>query len=201
MALDRNDARSAGAMWEECLRVAIALDDRLIIATVLEWSAHVASPGTSRIAAQMLGAASAMRDGLGVPLGAPLLAEHKHIVQELRFQLGESSYTAAFEEGRSLPLDEATALSIDLLGSATSGTPSSTIAHSHSLVLNLDRQLTARERQVLTLIAEGMPDREIANALFISRRTVSHHVSVIIAKLGVTSRVGAATYAIRAGLV
>jgi DNA-binding CsgD family transcriptional regulator len=201
MALDRNDARAAGAMWDECLRIATALDDRLIIATVLEWSAHVSSPGTSRIAAQMLGAASALRDGLGLPLGAPLVAEHEHIMEDLRSQLGEASYNAAFEAGRSLPPDEATALGMDLLASAPSGPASSTAAQAASLVLSLDRPLTPRELQVLRLIAEGMPDREIANALFISRRTVSHHVSVILSKLGVTSRVGAATYALRAGLV
>jgi DNA-binding CsgD family transcriptional regulator len=57
--------------------------------------------------------------------------------------------------------------------------------------------LTRRERDVLALIAEGRTDREIAEALFISPRTVAMHVSSILAKLGVTNRGAAAAVAHR----
>ena len=57
--------------------------------------------------------------------------------------------------------------------------------------------LTPRERDVLALIAEGRTDRQIAEALFISPRTVAMHVSSILAKLGVTNRGGAAAVAHR----
>jgi ATP/maltotriose-dependent transcriptional regulator MalT len=57
--------------------------------------------------------------------------------------------------------------------------------------------LTPRERDVLMLIAEGRTDRQIAEALFISPRTVAMHVSSILAKLGVTNRGGAAAVAHR----
>ena len=52
--------------------------------------------------------------------------------------------------------------------------------------------LSRRERQVLLLIAEDKTDREIARALGIAERTVRAHVSRIILKLGVATRVGAA---------
>jgi DNA-binding CsgD family transcriptional regulator len=52
--------------------------------------------------------------------------------------------------------------------------------------------LSGRERQVLLLIAEDKTDREIARALGIRERTARAHVSRIILKLGVSSRVGAA---------
>lgn len=52
--------------------------------------------------------------------------------------------------------------------------------------------LTARELDVLALVAEGKPDREIAARLFLSPKTVGHHVSAILAKLGVSSRSAAA---------
>jgi DNA-binding CsgD family transcriptional regulator len=58
--------------------------------------------------------------------------------------------------------------------------------------------LTPRELEVLALIARGMTNREIADALVISTKTVSVHVSNILAKLGVSSRVEAAAIAQRA---
>ncbi|WP_239066904.1 response regulator transcription factor, partial [Actinomadura bangladeshensis] len=60
--------------------------------------------------------------------------------------------------------------------------------------------LTAREREVLKLVAEGRNNREIAAALFISPKTASVHVSNILAKLNVTSRTQAAALAHREGL-
>jgi DNA-binding CsgD family transcriptional regulator/tetratricopeptide (TPR) repeat protein len=66
----------------------------------------------------------------------------------------------------------------------------------------LDRLgLTNRELTVLGLVAEGQTNREIGAALFISEKTASVHVSRILAKLGVRSRVEAATTAHRLGLV
>jgi DNA-binding CsgD family transcriptional regulator len=61
--------------------------------------------------------------------------------------------------------------------------------------------LTAREVEVLSLIVEGKRDREIANQLFLSPRTVAHHVSSILRKLQVSDRVAAADAAARMGLV
>jgi len=53
-------------------------------------------------------------------------------------------------------------------------------------------QLTPRELEVLELIGQGFRDAEIAQRLFLSRRTVHHHVSAILRKLGVTTRAQAA---------
>jgi ATP/maltotriose-dependent transcriptional regulator MalT len=60
-------------------------------------------------------------------------------------------------------------------------------------------ELTAREAEVLELIARGMSNAAIARTLIISERTAGHHVSHILGKLGVRNRAGAAAYAIRAG--
>lgn len=58
--------------------------------------------------------------------------------------------------------------------------------------------LTAREAQVLALLAEGLPDAAIADHLVLSRRTVEHHVAAILGKLGVRSRREAAAHAVPA---
>ncbi len=60
--------------------------------------------------------------------------------------------------------------------------------------------LTAREQQVLALVADGLPDREISRRLFISERTVQHHVSAVLSKIGVSSRTAAAREAARMGI-
>jgi DNA-binding CsgD family transcriptional regulator len=60
--------------------------------------------------------------------------------------------------------------------------------------------LTAREREVLVLLTQGLPDREISRRLFISERTVHHHVSAVLAKIGVSSRTAAAREAARMGI-
>lgn len=57
--------------------------------------------------------------------------------------------------------------------------------------------LTHRESEVLDLIAEGLTNEQIACRLFISKRTVEHHVSSIFAKLGLATRTEAAAYALR----
>jgi DNA-binding CsgD family transcriptional regulator len=61
--------------------------------------------------------------------------------------------------------------------------------------------LTGREVDVLKLLAQGMPNAEIADRLFVSTRTVDHQVASILAKLGVSSRTAAAHEASRLGLL
>ena len=63
-----------------------------------------------------------------------------------------------------------------------------------------DSALTPRERDVLGLVAEGLPNRAIGEALGITERTARTHVSNILAKLGLTSRTQAALYAVEQGL-
>jgi DNA-binding NarL/FixJ family response regulator len=61
--------------------------------------------------------------------------------------------------------------------------------------------LTERERQVASLIAQGMSNREIAEALVVSERTVETHVANIFSKLGFTARTQIAAWAVERGLV
>jgi DNA-binding NarL/FixJ family response regulator len=60
--------------------------------------------------------------------------------------------------------------------------------------------MAAGEREVLRLVADGRSNGQIAEALFISRKTASVHVSNILGKLGVSTRVEAAALAHRHGL-
>lgn len=64
-----------------------------------------------------------------------------------------------------------------------------------------EETLTAREREVLQLLAQGIPNKQIAQRLSISEHTVKFHVSAIMMKLGAASRTEAVTTAARRGLL
>jgi DNA-binding NarL/FixJ family response regulator len=72
------------------------------------------------------------------------------------------------------------------------------------VAINLNRpieELTPRELEVLRLMAQGLPNRKIAEHLEVNERTVKHHVSEILSKLGVANRTQAITYAAAHGLI
>lgn len=59
------------------------------------------------------------------------------------------------------------------------------------------KDLSEREMEVLALVAQGKSNVEIAQELMLAQKTVRNHVSAILAKLGLTNRIEAATYAVR----
>jgi DNA-binding NarL/FixJ family response regulator len=71
---------------------------------------------------------------------------------------------------------------------------------SHERTKQNPHQLTRRQLQVLALLAEGYRNAEIAGRLFVTEKTVDHHVSAVLEKLKVRSRGEAAAVAIRLGL-
>ena len=62
-------------------------------------------------------------------------------------------------------------------------------------------RLSGRETEVLRLMARGANNREIAEALHVSERTVKSHVGTIFSKLGVRDRAGAIVFAFESGVV
>jgi DNA-binding NarL/FixJ family response regulator len=86
--------------------------------------------------------------------------------------------------------------------------PGSTIAPSANRsevpaapVNDLPDDLSAREAEVLRLVATGRSNREIGEALFISQNTVANHVRAILRKTGCANRTEASLYAVRHGVL
>ncbi len=79
------------------------------------------------------------------------------------------------------------------------GTPTSSTTSTHTMPPQ--EPLTERELEVLTLLAQGMPNKEIAAHLVISERTAKFHVSSIMGKLGATNRTEAVSLAAQRGLI
>jgi DNA-binding NarL/FixJ family response regulator len=113
---------------------------------------------------------------------------HELAVAAVREALGERLFAEAWASGRGL--SAAQAITAVLAAGRTGAGDSSAQGAS---------ALSPRERDVLYLLATGRSDKEIADSLFITRRTASKHVSAILAKLGVPSRAAAAAFAARHG--
>ena len=73
--------------------------------------------------------------------------------------------------------------------------------HTHSRVSEGGETLTAREQEVLLLVAEGLPNKAIARELGISEHTAKFHVGSLLGKLGAASRTEAVTLATRRGIL
>jgi DNA-binding NarL/FixJ family response regulator len=72
---------------------------------------------------------------------------------------------------------------------------------SHDAAAAIRAVLTPREIEVLKLLAAGKDNPEIAEELFLSRRTVKNHISNILSKLQLQNRIQAAVHAVRSGIV
>ncbi|MCW2931015.1 MAG: protein kinase/transcriptional regulator, LuxR family, partial [Actinomycetia bacterium] len=125
-------------------------------------------------AAELCAAGDAMWDVLNAPLKmGPTYAEiRKDTTARCRNALGDERFAAAYRHGMAMSVAEAIALARDETPAAAPG----------------PRPLTRREREIAALVARGMGNREIAEQLFLSKRTVDSHIEHIFAKLGFTSR-------------
>lgn len=149
--------------------------------------------GDMRQATRLLGAADALLERIGAsrPAGARITDYQNH-VRASRDAMGDDAFTAAWSEGRALTSDDAVA---EVLAFAPESGSIPAMPARETL------GLSQRELVVLRLLAEGLTDQQIADALFVSRRTITSHTSSILAKLQLPSRTAAVAYAIRHGLV
>jgi excisionase family DNA binding protein len=167
-----------------------------ILPAAMRTVAHLAARrGAAADAARWLGAEDRVRTIQGRALPAAGRAGHEQTIAEVRALLGEAAFRAAWDAGRADPTG-LVAAALAVHGEAVSAAIRSN-SERHAGI----SALSPRERDVLRLLAEGKSDRQIGEALFITRRTASKHVSSILTKLGVDTRAGAVAAALRGGLI
>ena len=175
----------AGADAYEALAIMSKIGKHLCAPDILECLADLAgTAGSHREAVRLLGAAQSTRVRMGAVRFKVLDAEYETSVASLRDTLGDNEFDEAWAEGAALSTEEAIAYA--LRGRGERKRPSSGW-----------ESLTPTELDVVRLVAEGIPNRDIATRLFVSPRTVQSHLRHVYNKLGLTSRVQLAQEATR----
>lgn len=172
------------------------IDEHMVMGAVAGLAGVALDFGQPRRAALLLGAVSAEQEQTGWPRVAHPLNVAR-ITLAVRHALGDEAYTAAFATGQTIPFAAALADAVALLQPEH---PSALERFSIGRESGNDPGLTPREQEVLTLLCQRRTNAEIADALFLSPRTVETHVTHLLGKLGAANRRDVGAIAVRRGL-
>jgi predicted ATPase/DNA-binding CsgD family transcriptional regulator len=185
------DHEHARDLFKEGLTVSAELGNEADVVHCLEGLASVdGTEGRVVRAARLWGAAEALLEKIeAVYAYVPDRSLHRSQVAA-RSQLDEAAWTAAWTEGRAMDTEQAIEYALDHSTMPETAAPEIYPAG-----------LSAREVEVLRLVATGMTNTEVAGKLFLSSRTVDWHLSSIYRKLGFHSRTEATRFAVEHGLL
>jgi predicted ATPase/DNA-binding CsgD family transcriptional regulator len=190
LALDKHDLTMARVHWHEGLLLAREVGDHWAVAHCIDGFAGLSAlEHQPEMSARLFGAAHALRERLEARLPPAFEVWRDRELTLARSDLGTVAFDAAFAEGRQLTLEHILAM-VDV----PARNPSS-VSNSGAV------PLTAREIEVLRLLATGLTNFQIAEQLFVSPTTVNAHLRNIYGKLGVKSRTAAARLAIESSLI
>jgi predicted ATPase/DNA-binding CsgD family transcriptional regulator len=179
----RGDHPESAAALARGLAMKRDIGDIRGIAYLLEGTAWLAVAQQRHTrAAWLLGAADTLWQLAGTRLGGNVSLDglHARAEQAARQELGSDRYDALYRRGAERPHDEIIQLTLHEADELTG--PPAAPAPAQS-------PLTSRESEIAALVAEGLPNREIAERLVISKRTVDAHIEHIFSKLGLSSRI------------
>jgi predicted ATPase/DNA-binding CsgD family transcriptional regulator len=172
----------------QALMEKMGLDDPLGTAYCLETLAWVAAAGKRyERASWLLGAAAEQRNVVGHLLPEVLTELHREAAEGARLALGAERYATLSARGAALAAGQ-------MVTHALGDADEPQVVASPAIGAPRSGPLSNREHEIATLVATGISNREIAERLVISKRTVDAHVEHIFTKLGVSSRVQVATW-------
>jgi predicted ATPase/class 3 adenylate cyclase/DNA-binding CsgD family transcriptional regulator len=199
----RGEYARARELIRESLCLLRELRDRRCIPLCLEGLACMTSgPGWAERATRLLGAARAIQQTTGAPAPPAELADFRRTEADARATLGGEQFKTLWQAGAALTLDEAVGYALaehDTSGRADAGLTAVQAVPGTGRV-----PLSAREREVVELIAAGLSNRQIADRLVLSVRTVERHIENVYNRLGISGKAGRAivtAYALRHHLV
>jgi non-specific serine/threonine protein kinase len=192
--LAQGNIKDAAALMAEGLGIAWDTQEQGGITDGLSDLAVVAvKSGQVREAAHLFGVVDALRLRRGNNQELSCAVDTVQATLDARRAMGDEAFDAAHAAGEKMPLEEATQVAFEVAQTAQTGSLPAASTTGHNL--------TSREFDVLRLLVEGHSDKEIAEALGITRRTASKHVETIRDKFAVPSRTAAAIYATRHGII
>ena len=190
--LHLGDVERAHALFNESMTIQQAQQNTPGVAECLIGFAALAIVRDSPTAGARLLAAAVAIGGQRVAIAwAATRMEYEHYLARARARLTQAAFLAEQEAGRTFSLEQAVAYAQDVTLKAVAA---------QKARKKLD-ELSAREREVATLIAQGKSNGEIADELVVSKRTVESHIANILSKVGVTNRAQIVRWAIETGLV
>lgn len=188
IAQSKGDHKRATELYVEGLGLAVEVGDKANTAYCLEGLVGlVGQYAEPESAVRLYGASEAILETVGAPLyvHAQDRALYERAVGVLRSRLSKAAFEAAWAEGRAMTSEQAIeyALENPKTPEEDDATPS------------YPAGLSAREAEVLKLVARGLTNAQIAKKLFISPNTVNRHLNSIYHKLDVNSRAAATRFA------
>jgi len=194
-ALLRGEHERAKSYYEESFALCEELGDKVIASESMEGLACIsASEGEAERSAKLFGAAEALREAVGYRHTPEEDALREPYLAAARSRLGEAAWEEAQAKGRAMVLAEAIEYALSSEEPSATSLSSAAAKPTPSSAQGLPGGLTAREVEVLGLVAEGMTSAKIAKELYLSPRTVEAHITSIYHKLGVTSRAAATRF-------
>jgi predicted ATPase/DNA-binding CsgD family transcriptional regulator len=191
----QGDAASARHLYQESLTLLLECKvyQESVAASLEGLAALGAGQGALGQAVRFWGAAHVLREAIGAPMHPVHRASYDQAMALAHTALGEQAFRAAWAEGRLITPEQALATQ----GKAMIPTPipARPTAAPSMPSSPAPAGLTAREVEVLRLLAQGWTDAQIAEHLVISPRTVNRHITSLYSKLGVSSRAAATRFA------